>query len=161
MLRSLGTVGFFTLMSRILGFLRDMVMGYYLGASIYSDAYFAAFRFPNMFRRIFGEGAFNAAFVPLFGRSLEEEGHEEAQRFASMAFSWLLVILGIGTLVAIPLMRWIMGVFVFGYLIPQEFEMLVVPGALMPMVMAIPESFPITWEWIWEMANYPHWTEKF
>ncbi|MEM8955969.1 MAG: murein biosynthesis integral membrane protein MurJ [Verrucomicrobiota bacterium] len=131
-------------MSRILGFFRDMVMGYYLGATIYSDAYFAAFRFPNMFRRIFGEGAFNSAFVPLFGRSLEEEGHGNAQRFASNAFSWLVIILGVGTLVAIPLMRWIMGVFVFGFLIPEG-----------------KESFAVTWDWVWEMARYPHGTEKF
>ncbi|MEM7147737.1 MAG: murein biosynthesis integral membrane protein MurJ [Verrucomicrobiota bacterium] len=131
-------------MSRILGFFRDMVMGYYLGASIYSDAYFAAFRFPNMFRRIFGEGAFNSAFVPLFGRSLEEEGHDEAQRFASNAFSWLVVILGVGTLVAIPLMRWIMGVFVFGFLVPEG-----------------DGDFKVTWDWVWEMARYPHGTEKF
>ncbi|MEZ5301057.1 MAG: lipid II flippase MurJ [Verrucomicrobiales bacterium] len=74
MLRSMFTVGGFTLLSRLLGFLRDMVIARFLGTGMVADAFFAAFRFPNMFRRIFGEGAFNAAFVPIFYRTLEEEG---------------------------------------------------------------------------------------
>ena len=135
------TVGGFTLMSRVLGFLRDILIARFIGTTVQSDAFFAAFRLPNMFRRIFGEGAFNSAFVPLFGRALEEQGKEEAELFASRAFSWLTVTLGIGTIVAIPLMRWIMAVFVFGFLRPEGWE--------------------FSWQWLGEMIRYPHGTEKF
>ena len=105
MLKNVSTVMGFTLMSRVLGFARDILIARYLGATAISDAFFAAFRFPNLFRRIFGEGAFNAAFVPLLARELEEGSKERAERFAANAFSWMVMVLGIGTLVAIPLMR--------------------------------------------------------
>ena len=74
MLRSLMTVSGFTAISRILGFLRDILIARYIGTGPVADAFVAAFRFPNMFRRIFGEGAFNSAFIPLFGKKLEQEG---------------------------------------------------------------------------------------
>jgi putative peptidoglycan lipid II flippase len=141
MFRSMFTVGGFTLMSRVLGFLRDILIARFLGTTVQSDAFFAAFRLPNMFRRIFGEGAFNSAFVPLFGRALEEQGKKEAELFASRAFTWLALILGIGTLIAIPLMRWIMAVFVFGFLTPEGWE--------------------FSWQWLGEMIRYPHGSEKF
>ncbi len=141
MFRSLFTVGGFTLMSRLLGFIRDILVARFLGTTIQSDAFFAAFRFPNMFRRIFGEGAFNSAFVPLFGRALEEQGKQEAELFASRAFSWLITILGIGTLIAIPLMRWIMAVFVFGFLKTDDWQ--------------------FSWQWVGEMILYPQGSEKF
>lgn len=105
----------FTAISRVLGFLRDILIARYLGSGLLGDAFFSAFRFPNLFRRIFGEGAFNAAFVPMFGRRLEKEGKEEAMKFASNAFSTLLVTLVALTLVAIPCMHWIMGVVVPGF----------------------------------------------
>lgn len=105
----------FTAISRVLGFLRDILIARYLGSGLLGDAFFSAFRFPNLFRRIFGEGAFNAAFVPMFGRRLEKEGQEEAMKFASNAFSTLLVILVALTLVAIPCMHWVMGVVVPGF----------------------------------------------
>ena len=78
MLRSLMTISGFTLMSRILGFARDILIARFLGATVVADAFFAAFRFPNMFRRIFGEGAFNSAFVPLFGKRVVEGGTQSA-----------------------------------------------------------------------------------
>ena len=110
------TVSGLTLVSRILGFLRDMVMMHLLGVSKVTDAFFAAFRFPNMFRRIFGEGAYNAAFVPLFGKKLEQEGHDAAVKFARNTFSSLLLALGLITLIAIPCMHWIMAIVVPGFL---------------------------------------------
>ena len=70
LLRSMATVSGFTALSRILGFVRDIFMGYFLGTGHAADAFFAAFKFPNIFRRIFGEGAFNSAFVPLFSKEL-------------------------------------------------------------------------------------------
>lgn len=111
----MATVSGFTALSRVLGFLRDIFMARYLGTGRAADAFFAAFRFPNMFRRIFGEGAFNAAFVPLFAREMEEKGKDEAVRFANNAFSFMVVVLGALTLVAIPLMFWILSVVVPGF----------------------------------------------
>ncbi len=110
------TVSGFTLVSRILGFLRDVILMWLLGVSMVTDAFFAAFRFPNMFRRIFGEGAFNAAFVPLFGRKLAREDRSAALDFARNAFSSLLAVLGVLTVVAIPCMHWIMAAVVPGFL---------------------------------------------
>ncbi|MBK1832758.1 murein biosynthesis integral membrane protein MurJ [Roseibacillus ishigakijimensis] len=114
MLRSLMTVSGFTLISRLLGFLRDILIARFLGTGLVADAFFAAFRFPNLFRRIFGEGAFNAAFVPLFGRKVAAD-HAGGIRFASKAFSMLFVVLGIFTLVAIPAMPLLMNLVVPGF----------------------------------------------
>ena len=116
MLRAMMTVSGFTLVSRILGFLRDILIARFVGTGPVADAFVAAFRFPNMFRRIFGEGAYNAAFVPLFGRKVEEAGTEEAIKFARNTFSSLLWALGLVTLIAIPCMHWLMMVVVPGFL---------------------------------------------
>lgn len=83
------TVGFWTLASRILGFLREILLTAYIGPGPVMDAFVAAFRLPNMFRRFFAEGAFNAAFVPMFSKRLE--GDENAQGFAQDAFNLLAV----------------------------------------------------------------------
>lgn len=111
----MATVSGFTAMSRVLGFLRDIFIAKYLGAGMVSDAFFSAFRFPNLFRRIFGEGAFNSAFVPLFARELEEHGREQALQFASRTFTILALVLGTGTLVGLPLMAAIMSAVVPGF----------------------------------------------
>ncbi len=92
LLRSSAIIGFFTLLSRLLGLLRDVLMARFLGVGYVSDALFTAFKLPNLFRRIFAEGAFNAAFVPLYARRIEEEGEEAASQFASEAFAALFVI---------------------------------------------------------------------
>ena len=77
------------MISRILGFVRDILIASVLGAGPISDAFFVAFRIPNMFRRLVAEGAFSAAFIPLFSRHLEEEGKESALNFASHALGFL------------------------------------------------------------------------
>ncbi len=82
------TVGFWTLASRILGFLREILLTAFIGPGPVMDAFVAAFRLPNMFRRFFAEGAFNAAFVPMFSKRLE--GGENAQGFAQDAFNLLV-----------------------------------------------------------------------
>ncbi|MEM6910758.1 MAG: murein biosynthesis integral membrane protein MurJ [Verrucomicrobiota bacterium] len=115
MLRSLATVSGFTAMSRVLGFVRDIFLANFLGTKMAADAFVAAFRFPNMFRRIFGEGAFSAAFVPLFGRELEEKGAGEAELFASRSFTYLGGVLLVGTALALPGMEWIMAIFTQGF----------------------------------------------
>ncbi len=91
--RNFVTVGGATASSRILGFVRDMFIAAALGTGPVADAFFVAFRFPNLFRRLFAEGAFNSAFVPLFAKSLEGDGEVEARRFAEEALSGLLTAL--------------------------------------------------------------------
>ena len=114
------TISGFTLMSRILGVVRDILIARFLGTGVVADAFFAAFRFPNMFRRIFGEGAFNAAFVPLFGRRVTMDGRNSAMQFANNAFTILFATLGVITVLAIPLMAAIMLVVVPGFLPKAE-----------------------------------------
>ena len=82
-----------TMVSRVLGFVREALIGAALGAGPVADAFYAAFRFPNLFRRIFAEGAFNTAFIPLFAKSLEGGGMEEARKFAENVLSVLIAAL--------------------------------------------------------------------
>ena len=81
-LRSTLVFSFFTFLSRILGFIRDLLMANYLGLGMFADAFTVAFKLPNFFRNIFAEGAFSAAFVPMFNGILSSEGKEEALKFA-------------------------------------------------------------------------------
>ena len=90
LVRSAATIGGTTLISRLLGFLRDVMVAATVGTGPVADAFFVAFRFPNMFRSIFAEGAFNSAFVPLFAKRLEGDGKDAARRFAEDALSVLL-----------------------------------------------------------------------
>ncbi len=90
LLKSVATVGGYTMISRVLGFLRDILMAAILGAGPVADAFLVAFRIPNMFRRLVAEGAFSAAFIPLFARKLEQEGKDMALEFASHALSILV-----------------------------------------------------------------------
>lgn len=88
------TVGFATLLSRILGYARDLLMAAFVGTGPVADAFLVAFRLPNLFRRLFAEGAFNAAFVPLFARSLEEgEAEENPDKGSNFASEILAVFL--------------------------------------------------------------------
>lgn len=91
--RSAATIGFFTLLSRIVGFARDICVAIFVGASMWSDAFFVAFKIPNFMRRLFAEGAFNSAFIPLFAGTLEAEGREAAAKLARDIFSVLLLVL--------------------------------------------------------------------
>ena len=72
--RALGSVGGLTLASRVLGLVRDSLFARFVGASFASDAFLIAFRLPNMFRALFAEGAFSAAFIPMFNRRVAEQG---------------------------------------------------------------------------------------
>lgn len=100
MLKNILTVGSWTMLSRLLGLIRDQLLAAFLGAGSLQDAYQVAFRLPNMFRNLFGEGAFNAAFVPLFTATLTKKNQKEAQRFANESFSVLITILIIITILA-------------------------------------------------------------
>ncbi|MGB0695671.1 MAG: murein biosynthesis integral membrane protein MurJ [Rhodospirillaceae bacterium] len=124
LLRSIATVGGYTLLSRVFGFLRDILIARYLGAGVVSDAFFVAFRFPNLFRRLFAEGAFAAAFVPIFAGKLETEGENQARAFARQAFTLLGIIL-IGLLAIMEIiMPWAMLVMAPGFdAIPGKMEL--------------------------------------
>ncbi|HWB45812.1 MAG TPA: murein biosynthesis integral membrane protein MurJ [Hyphomicrobiaceae bacterium] len=98
--RAFATVGGLTLVSRVLGFARDILIAATLGSGAVADAFFVAFRFPNLFRRLFAEGSFNSAFVPLFARRLEGEGRQAAKAFAEEAMAGLVFVLLILTVVA-------------------------------------------------------------
>jgi putative peptidoglycan lipid II flippase len=91
MLRGLLTVGGWTIASRVSGFFRDVLLGAVLGAGLLADAFVVAFRLPNHFRAIFGEGAFNSAYVPAYSRALQTQGPEQAKRFSSQIFTLLLI----------------------------------------------------------------------
>ncbi len=91
MYRNLLSVAGMTLLSRVTGFLRDVMLGAILGAGALADAFYIAFRLPNHFRAIFGEGAFNAAFVPSYARVLETQGDASARRFGGQILSLLLL----------------------------------------------------------------------
>src|SRR6476660_4638603 len=91
--RSIFTVGSFTLLSRIVGFVRDIVRSAVLGSGPVADAFIVAFRLPNFFRRLFAEGAFSAAFVPMFAGELQGEGRDAALAFARQAHAGLLLVL--------------------------------------------------------------------
>ena len=92
LLSSATIFSFFTLISRILGYLRDILIAIFLGASIFADAFFVAFRLPNTFRRLFAEGTFNAAFIPSY-TSAKIEDKKKGKKFADDVLSFLLVIL--------------------------------------------------------------------
>ena len=89
---STSTFGFFTLISRILGYVRDILIAIFLGTSIFADAFFVAFRLPNTFRRLFAEGTFNAAFIPSYAGQLAKN-KEKADPFAKNVFNLLFIIL--------------------------------------------------------------------
>jgi putative peptidoglycan lipid II flippase len=93
LVKKFATVASGTLMSRILGFSREMLMAAALGTGPIADAFNAAFQFPNTFRRLFAEGAFNAAFVPLFAKEIEAEGMDGAKRFSEEVFGVLFTVL--------------------------------------------------------------------
>jgi putative peptidoglycan lipid II flippase len=124
--RAFATVGGLTLVSRVLGFLRDIMLAAVLGTGPVAEAFVVAFRFPNLFRRWFGEGAFNAAFVPLFAKRLEGEGRGAARAFAEQAMAgltFLLLLLSVLCMIAMP---WLMYVLAPGFAdTPDKFDLAV------------------------------------
>ena len=126
LLRSIVTVGGLTLVSRVLGFVRDVLIAAVLGAGVVADVFFVAFKLPNLFRRLFAEGAFSAAFVPLFAGLLEDQGKDPAQAFAEAALSVLLwALLGLVCIVELAMPVVMLG-FAPGFVgDPQKFDLAV------------------------------------
>ena len=115
MIRGVLTVGGWTMASRILGFARDMLIAAMLGAGPIADAFFVALKLPNLFRRLFGEGAFNAAFVPAFSGMLAAEGRPAARQFAAETFAVMAFWLGALTIVGEVFMPQMMAVLAPGF----------------------------------------------
>jgi putative peptidoglycan lipid II flippase len=115
LLRGIATIGANTMASRVLGFVRDVMMAALVGAGGVADAFFVAFQFPNLFRRLFAEGAFNAAFVPLFAGTLHARGPEAARAFAGRALAVLLSVLVPFTVLVEIAMPWLMLGFAPGF----------------------------------------------
>jgi len=108
LIKSTTTFGFFTIISRILGYIRDILIAIFIGSGLLADAFFVAFRIPNTFRRLFSEGTFNAAFVPSYASELSK-GKDNADNFATSIFSFLIL----GLFFIVLLIEILMPLFVF------------------------------------------------
>ena len=128
MIRGVFTVGFWTLLSRVFGFLRDALILSYLGTGPAYQAFVVAFRLPNMFRRFFAEGAFNLAFVPMFAKRLEADDQPNA--FANEAFSGLATVLIILTIAAQAAMPWLIYALASGFAGTETFDLSVEFGRI-------------------------------
>lgn len=113
--KSIATFGGFTLVSRVTGFVRDMVLAYFMGASAMADAFVVAFKLPNLFRSLFAEGAFTSAFVPLFSQKLVSEGKKRSVFFAAQAMMILMVIVGLLVVLFELLMPYVVAVLAPGF----------------------------------------------
>ncbi len=126
LLGAIATVGGYTMASRALGFVRDILIAALLGAGPVADAFFVAFKLPNFFRRLFAEGAFSAAFVPLFTRILGEEGEDAARRFSERTLSVLVAVLLFFCTAMQIAMPWAMYLFAPGFAAdPAKFDLAV------------------------------------
>jgi len=113
--KAAGVVGSATFISRILGFIRDAVIARYFGAGLTTDAFIAAFRIPNLLRRLFGEGSLSNAFVPVFTEYLIHEGKDEAFKLARSALWFLSAILAAASILGIFLAPLIVQVIAPGF----------------------------------------------
>ena len=122
------TVGLWTLLSRVLGFVRDVMIAAYLGTGPVAEAFLIAFSLPNMFRRFFAEGAFNMAFVPMFSKKFE--GGDDAEGFANDAFTGLATILIVFTVAAMVFMPWLVLAMASGFAEDDRFSLAVLYGRI-------------------------------
>jgi len=130
--RAAGIVGSATFLSRIFGFIRDMVIAWFLGAGLASDAFLVAFRIPNLLRRLFAEGSLSISFVPVFTDYLANAGREEAFRLAGSAVRFLSILLVMAALLGILLSPLIIGITAPGFLkSPEKFALTVLLTRIM------------------------------
>jgi len=115
LVKSTGTFGFYTIISRLLGYLRDVLIAIFLGTSFIADAFFVAFRIPNTFRRLFAEGTFNAAFVPSYSSELLKN-KSKSNKFANEIFNLLFLSLLFIVLVIEVLMPAFVGLIAPGFI---------------------------------------------
>ncbi|MCX5905652.1 MAG: murein biosynthesis integral membrane protein MurJ [Deltaproteobacteria bacterium] len=130
--RAAGVVGAATLLSRIFGFLRDMIVAQLFGAGMATDAFFVAFRIPNLFRRLVGEGALTASFIPVYSEYLSQRSKEESEQLVHTAFSLLAAFLLVLTGVGIIFSPWIVKLMAYGFSQePEKFQLTVLLNRLM------------------------------
>ena len=124
--KAAGTVSGMTLVSRVFGFLRDMVIAMAFGSSSSADAFFVAFRIPNMQRRILAEGAMTAAFIPVFTETLTKKGESVAWKLAANLFNILILVLSSASLLILIFSPAVITVFAPGFIDePGKFELTV------------------------------------
>src|SRR5512138_147781 len=99
--RAAGVLGSATVLSRVMGMVRDMVVSRLFGAGFATDAFFAAFQIPNMLRRFFAEGALTSAFVPIFSEYYTRQGEEDARALANTCFTLLTIVMAGVTILGI------------------------------------------------------------
>lgn len=128
LIRGFLTVGGWTLASRLVGFIRDLMIAAFLGSGPVAQAYFVAFTLPNMFRRFFAEGAFNTAFVPMFSKKLAQQ--ENPRDFAEAAFSWLATVVLILSLIATIAMPWLVLLQAAGFAGDERLDLAVTYGRI-------------------------------
>ncbi|MEM1340954.1 MAG: murein biosynthesis integral membrane protein MurJ [Pseudomonadota bacterium] len=128
MVASFMTVGVWTLASRILGFVREILIAAFIGAGPVAEAFFVAFSLPNMFRRFFAEGAFNTAFVPMFAKKVEAD--EAPLAFARQAFAGLATLLLMLTLIAQVAMPWLVLAMASGFVGDLRFDLATLMGRI-------------------------------
>ena len=125
--RAAGVVGSATLLSRVFGYVRDMVTAYFFGVGPVADAFIAAFRIPNMLRRLFAEGSLSISFVPVFTDVLNRQGKEEAFVMAGAALRLLSLILAVVAVLGVAAAPWIVSAIATGFLEnPEKFNLTVV-----------------------------------
>ena len=110
-----GVVGFYTFLSRILGLIRDMVVARFFGSGMATDAFFVAFRIPNLLRRLFAEGSLTIAFIPVFTEYLRRKSREDAYELARVVLTVLSIILTVITILGIILAPWIVRLQAWGF----------------------------------------------
>jgi putative peptidoglycan lipid II flippase len=115
LLKAMATIASFTMLSRIAGMVRDMLTASILGAGPLADAFFVALKLPNFFRRVAGEGAFSVSFIPLYSKTIEQEGEEEGAKFAGQVFSIMAIILSIFSVIIMIGMPWVIHVIAPGF----------------------------------------------
>jgi putative peptidoglycan lipid II flippase len=124
--RAAGVVGLATMLSRIFGFIRDMVVAAFFGAGFATDAFFVAFRIPNLLRRLFAEGSLTISFVPVFTEYLKTRSREEALELANVSFTVLSIILVIVSVAGVLLSPLIVSVMAPGFVkTPDKYELTV------------------------------------
>jgi len=130
--RAAGVLGSATMLSRIMGMVRDMVVARLFGAGFATDAFVAAFQIPNMLRRFFAEGALTSAFVPTFSATLTQRGEEEARELANICFTLLTIVMAAVTLVGVLFSPAIVSLMFPGFReIPGKFELTVLLNRMM------------------------------
>jgi len=113
--RAAGVVGIYTFLSRVLGLLRDMLIAHFFGSGMSADAFFVAFRIPNLLRRLFAEGSFSVAFIPVFTEYLQKRSREEAFTLARVVLTYLVIILTAVTILGVVFSPWIVRIIAPGF----------------------------------------------